>query len=118
MTTSSVSPEDKNVMSLLIAGFLLLQTPTVTIAWDPSDTPSVWYNVYRSTSPLGPWVKLNEERIGYFQVELEYTDLKPILGSSYYTITAENEGGESDKSDVIPVSLATRPQPPRNPRRK
>lgn len=105
-------------MSLLLSLFLLFQSPTVTIAWDPSDTPSVWYNVYRSTSPMGPWVKVNEQRVGYFQVELEYTDLKPILGTSYYAITAENEGGESDKSDLVPVSLNTRPQPPRNPRRR
>lgn len=104
------------IATLLLA--LFLQAPTATIAWENPNLQPVWFNVYRSTSPLGPWVKINPERIGYFTPTLEYTDPAALTGTSYYTVTAEDQNGESDKSEVVTVNISSRPQRPTNPRRK
>jgi len=101
--------------------------PTVTIAWDPPDPPTpVWYNVYKTisnpaTNPTpcngGSWTKVNSERIGFFMPQLEYTDNNAARGLSWYAVTAQDENGESDCSNIVSVNIPlARPGRPQNPR--
>lgn len=110
---------------------LLLQTPTATIAWDPPDNLGgqvVSYWVYRTfvNPPVGvqcpggahPWQRLNN---GAKINALEFTDTEALVGQSWYVVTAVNAADlESDCSALVPVTITnnTRPNPPRNPRRK
>jgi len=111
--------------SLLMFSLLFLQTlPTATIGWEPpTPTTPVWYNLYRtnntSSGPCngGTWTKINTERIGFFQVQLQYTDTNALRGLSYYSVTAEDENGESQCSDIVIVNIPMqKPGKPNNPK--
>ena len=101
--------------------------PTVTIGWEPPQpTTPVWYNLYKTTSnpstnpsPCngGTWTKVNTDRIGFFMPQMEYTDNNASRGLSWYAVTAQDENGESDCSDIVAVNIPlARPGRPRNPK--
>ena len=101
--------------------------PTVTIAWDPPAPPQtpVWYNVYKTNSnpsnggtinPCTSWTKVNSARIGFFMIELEYTDNNAWRGLSWYAVTAEDENGQSECSNIVAVNIPlAKPGRPLNP---
>jgi len=108
---------------LLILLFLLLPTlahgATVTLAWDRHGDPLVaGYNVYRGTTPGGPYTKLNLMLIpqpATVTATPQYIDTTPT-GSTltyYYVVRAQTSGGvESANSNEVAVNPP--PTPPTN----
>lgn len=111
---------------ILLLGLLLQGTlPTATIGWEPPiPAEPVWYNLYRTNNPNngpcngGTWTKVNTNRIGFFMVELQFTDTNAVRGTMYYAVTALNdENSESDCSDIVIVNIPNRKPPkPTNPK--
>ncbi len=75
-------------------------TKSVLLRWDRSQGAAI-YNVYRSTSPEGPFEMVNS------QVEFTYKDRNLELGKFYYYAVSAKDtiGKESNKSAVIEVML-------------
>jgi hypothetical protein len=76
-------------------------TPFVSISWNASTSQSITgYNVYRSTTPKGTYVKLNSSLVK----ATTYTDTNVPKGSYAYAATAVNSKGvESTYSSQIDV---------------
>jgi len=66
--------------------------------WNP-DTPVIGYYVYRSTSPDGPWMRLNTS----IETALSYTDSSVQGGQVYYYAVSAigSDYVESSFSDAI-----------------
>jgi hypothetical protein len=112
-------------MKLLISFALILifcriaSAITVTIAWDHHPDPIVaGYNVYRGTSPGGPYTKLNLSLIPQppGTDTPQYVDSSIPAGSNltyYYVVRAVNTGNvESLNSNEVAVNPP--PSPPTN----
>ncbi|MCM3634240.1 S-layer homology domain-containing protein [Paenibacillus camelliae] len=69
-------------------------TSTIDVSWTASEDAS-GYNVYRSTSAEGNYVKVNTQLIT--ATKLEDSGLTPKT-AYYYKVTAVNDGGESERS--------------------
>ena len=72
---------------------------TVSLSWTASTTPSVNYNVYRSTTSNGPYTKLNTSLVG----ATNYTDSTVLAGQTYYYVTtavnsSNNESAYSNQT--------------------
>jgi hypothetical protein len=75
---------------------------TVTLNWTASTTPSVSYNVYRSSTSGGPYTKLTSTPIS----ALTYIDNTVVSGQTdYYVTTAVNSNGESGYSNEAPAVI-------------
>jgi len=92
---------------------------TVTIAWDRHTDPTVaGFNIYRGTTPGGPYTKLNLMSIPQPPVgdTPQYIDSTIPTGSQltyYYVVRAETTGGvESLNSNEVVVNPP--PTPPTN----
>ena len=74
-----------------------------TLQWAPvNDGTLIGYNVYASTSPLGPFTKLN----GAPTTSTTYTDAAAPAGMIvYYAVSAVDSAGESEKA-TAPVAIA------------
>jgi uncharacterized repeat protein (TIGR03803 family) len=70
---------------------------TVNLTWDPSTSPVAGYNVYRGTTPGGPYSKLNSALI----VPTSYSDMTAQSGQTYYYVTTavDFQGDESAYSN-------------------
>jgi hypothetical protein len=79
----------------------------VQLQWIPaSDTNLLGYNVYRSDSPSGPFVKLDTSPIPSFN----YLDTTaPSAAVSYYRITAVDSAGESEAGNLSAVPAPAAP---------
>lgn len=84
---------------------------TVTLAWDKNaDGITAGYNVYRGTTPGGPYTKINLNLIPEptDQTTPQYIDSTIPAGSAltyYYVVRAANSGGtESANSNEIAVN--------------
>jgi hypothetical protein len=91
---------------------------TVNLAWDRHGDPNVaGYNVYRATTPGGPYTKLNLMLVPQTTIPTTpmYTDMTPT-GSTltyYYVVRAQTSGGvESGNSNEVAVNPP--PTPPTN----
>ncbi len=80
------------------------KTHTVTLAWKPSSSQVAGYNVYRSTTPGGNYLRINTSLVRRFT----YTDNAVASGITYYYVTraVDDRGYESvnsnEASAVIP----------------
>jgi hypothetical protein len=54
-------------------------TRNVLVAWTPSSTSGVSYNVFRGATSAGPFAQLNASPIS----SLSYTDATPVIGQTY-----------------------------------
>lgn len=63
---------------------------TVSLRWDPSTSPVAGYNVYRSSTPGGPYAKINSA----VAASTSYLDSSVQSGMTYYYVsTAVSTGG-------------------------
>jgi hypothetical protein len=82
---------------------------SVTLTWgastDANGTPVAGYNVYRSTSPNGPYTKLNRSLV----TGTSYTDSTGQSGTYYYVIkSVDNDGDESPGTLEMTVTIGAR----------
>jgi hypothetical protein len=82
---------------------------SVTLTWgastDANGTPVAGYNVYRSTSPNGPYTKVNSSLI----TSNGYTDNTVTSGTYYYVIkSVDNDGDESPGTLEMTVTIGAR----------
>jgi uncharacterized repeat protein (TIGR03803 family) len=76
----------------------------VNLSWNPSTSQNiVGYNVYRGTSPNGPYTKLNSS----LDPNTEYTDSAVQAGHSYYYVTTavNSQGDESEYSNQCEATI-------------
>jgi hypothetical protein len=82
----------------------LRKTHTVTLTWKASSSQVAGYNVYRSVTPGGNYLKMNSSLVQ----GLTYTDNTVVSGVTYYYVTraVDDRGYEgvnsSETSAVIP----------------
>ena len=94
---------------------LLPQTPpgskTVTLGWDANTEPDLdGYNLYKSTSPGGPYTKIQSLGLVTTATVLNLTN-----GYHYFVLTAFNKTGlESGYSNEVPWVVAVAPAPPKS----
>ena len=77
---------------------------SVELSWTASTSSNAaGYNVYRSTSPDGPFTRINSAPV----LETQYTDTTVVSGMTYYyAATSVNlNGQESARSGVVQVEL-------------
>lgn len=76
---------------------------TVTLTWKASSSPVVGYNVYRSTSPSGNYLKINSMLVQ----GTTFTDRNVRSGSTYYYVTraVDIRGRESPNSNEAPATV-------------
>jgi hypothetical protein len=82
---------------------------SVTLTWgastDANGAPVVGYNVYRSTSPNGPYTKLNSSLV----TNTQYTDSTAQIGTYYYVIrSVDVDGYESPGTLEMTVTIGAR----------
>jgi hypothetical protein len=79
------------------------KTHTVTLTWKASNSPVAGYNVYRSVTPGGNYVRINSSLVR----GLTYTDDKVVSGITYYYVTraVDDQGYESDNSDETSAAI-------------
>jgi hypothetical protein len=82
---------------------------SVTLSWgastDANGAPVGGYNVYRSTSPSGPYTKVNSSLI----TNNQYTDNSIQSGTYYYVIrSVDSDGDESPGTLEMTVTLGAR----------
>ena len=76
----------------------------VNLTWQPSTSQNiVGYNVYRETSPSGPYTKLNSS----LDPNTQYTDSTVQAGQTYYyaTTAVNNQGDESAYSNQCEAQI-------------
>jgi chitodextrinase len=78
---------------------------SVTLTWVASTTPSVSYNVYRSTTSGGPYTKIN----GSLIAGLSYVDNSVVAGQTYYYVATavDNTSAESAYSTQVTAVIPT-----------
>jgi hypothetical protein len=76
---------------------------SVTLSWKASGSPVVGYNVYRSTSAAGNYVRINSTLV---QVTT-FTDQYVQSGSTYYYVTraVDGRGRESVNSNEVRATI-------------
>jgi fibronectin type 3 domain-containing protein len=82
---------------------------SVTLTWgastDANGAPVGGYNVYRSTSPNGPYTKINSSLI----TSTQYTDSTAQSGIYYYVVkSVDNDGYESPGTLEMTVTVGAR----------
>lgn len=84
-------------LSFLLAYPLMVQTGTVTLAWDanPATDQVMKYTVYRAPASKGPWTKVQDVAATTATV----TGLSP--GIYFFRVTASNVWGESCPSNAV-----------------
>jgi hypothetical protein len=72
------------------------KTHTVTLTWEASSSHVAGYNVYRSVTPGGNYVRINSSLVQ----GLTYTDSTVVSGVTYYYVTraVDDRGNESVNS--------------------
>jgi len=76
----------------------------VYLSWNASPPPVSGYNIYRGTSPTGPFAKLNST----IEPATVYTDYAVKAGTQYfYVLTAVNANNESGFSSPISATIPT-----------
>jgi beta-glucanase (GH16 family) len=73
---------------------------SITLSWNAA-AGAQSYNIYRSTSRFGTYVKINTEPI----TSTTYTDTNLTTTSYYYKVTAVNENGETKMSEPISLEM-------------
>jgi hypothetical protein len=68
----------------------------VHLNWKPSQTPGVYYRIYRAWAPLKIYVLIGQTRL------TQFTDW-PWPGHYLYRVTAFNPRGESNPTNTIEV---------------
>ncbi len=77
----------------------------VNLTWKPSSSSIMGYNIYRSSSALGPFTRINLVT----EAATVYQDYLVVAGASYYYyVTAVNAQSESIHSNLV---AATVPSP-------
>jgi hypothetical protein len=76
---------------------------TVTLSWKASSSPVTGYNVYRSTSPSGNYVRINSMLVQ----GTTFTDQYVHSGSTYYYVTraVDVRGRESINSNEAQATI-------------
>jgi len=77
---------------------------SVDLSWTASASPkAVGYNIYRSTSPSGPFTKINSTPV----FKTKYTDTTVVSGMTYYyaATSVDSDGHESAFSEVVQVDV-------------
>jgi len=82
---------------------------SVTLTWgastDANGTPVAGYSVYRSTTPNGPYTKLNAA----LATGTQYTDSTAQSGTYYYVIkSVDSDGDESPATLEMTVTIGAR----------
>ena len=79
---------------------------SVTLSWNPSTSPVTGYNVYRSTSSDGPWMRLNAT----IETALSYTDSGVQRGKVYFYAVSSigSDYAEGDRSDAVSAAIPLR----------
>jgi hypothetical protein len=74
-----------------------LSSHTVALSWNASTSQVAGYNVYRGTTPGGPYAKLNTA----LETSTSYTDNQLLVGQTYYYVTTsvDSTGLESQYSN-------------------
>lgn len=97
----------RRLISILVALFLIVANclaSTVSLAWDPSDTLGVTYNVYRSTVSGMYMMPLNITPIA----GLAFDDISVTPGNYYYVVRAVLPAiGESANSNEVQAVIST-----------
>lgn len=84
---------------------------SATLEWDAVDGAAA-YNVYRSETTNGGFVKIND----FAMTDTEYTDTGVVAGTTYYyKVTAINQLGQSDYSATVTADIPKEPAPPAPP---
>jgi len=82
---------------------------SITISWNSVSGASI-YNVYRSTTPSGPYSNIGNTS------STSYTDSGLSQGIIYYyQVSASGYGGESDRSSTVYASISSGGNIPNNP---
>jgi hypothetical protein len=81
----------------------LRKTHTVTLTWKATVSHAAGYNVYRSTTPGGNYVRINNLLVR----ELTYTDSAVDNGVTYYYVTraVDPRGYESINSNEVSAAI-------------
>lgn len=76
---------------------------SVTLNWVASHSPVIGYNVYRSATPGGPYIRINPELVRV----LTYQDQEVQSGMTYYYATraVDARGQESRDSNEISATI-------------
>jgi len=77
---------------------------SVELSWTASTSSNATgYNIYRSTSPDGPFTKINSTPV----LGTEYTDTTVASGMTYYyaATSVDLDGGESAYSGLVQVDV-------------
>lgn len=105
------------LLGLLIIALAGCSGSGATITWKTaSEVDTAGFNLYRATSPEGPWIKINDELIPPSQDPVsggsyEFKDQTAEPGKTYYYRLEEIElSGNSNRFD--PIKLQTGPQLP------
>src|SRR5688572_24567072 len=75
--------------------------PYARLTWDLSDGANS-YNVYRFSEAVSNW-----ERIAASYTNNIYFDFSALVAPKYYVVTAVNDAGESDDSDLVTAQEGT-----------
>ena len=75
----------------------------VNLSWDPSSSPAVGYNVYRSDQVGGPYGQINSR----LDPNTAYTDSSVAGGQTYYyaTTAVNAQGQESSYSNLVEAAI-------------
>ena len=72
---------------------------------DANGAPVAGYNVYRSTTPNGPYTKVNTSLV----TNTEYTDITVTSGTYYYVVkSVDSDGYESPATLEMTVTVGAR----------
>ncbi len=79
------------------------KTHTVTLIWKDGGSQVAGYNVYRSTTPGGNYLKINSSLV----LGLTYTDSTVVNGVTYYYVTraVDHRGHESVNSNETSAAI-------------
>lgn len=97
-SSTAVTLQSASVSGINFAGKILPASRTVSLNWKASVTPSVaGYNVYRSTSAVGPYSKVNPSPVG----GTSFADLSVTVGQTYFyqATTVGEDNTESARSN-------------------
>jgi hypothetical protein len=97
------------VLLLAVSALAAQTTHSVSLNWGASSTPSVTYNVYRSTASGSGYSQINVSPVA----GLTFTDSQVTNGTTYFYVVRSFDGtSESVNSNQATAVIPQAPQPP------
>ena len=97
------------ILLFLVSALAAQTTHSVSLNWGASSTPSVTYNVYRSTTSGSGYSQINVSPV----TGLTFTDSQVSNGATYFYVVRSFDGtSESANSNEAKAVIPQAPQPP------